>query len=950
MSIYFIRNAKFMKLNQPARPSGFCRLGVSLLLTAAAMSLPGFYNPAQAASPRQHLRLDADWRFQVAPEFVLTNQVAILNWRWKNAAPGGQDTTNAGAVVDTSGSDWSDAKSGDDTFKGQTGFQWFRTPLPEVPGPQRMIHFDSVDDNATVYLNGRKIARHQGWSAPFEVPLDDAWQPGGPNVLAVLVENTAGPGGINPGVVLGRLPFSESQGNPSAVQFDDHAWQKVHLPHDYLVAGTFSSGANANHGSLPATPAWYRKSFSLPASAAGKSVWLDFDGIYRDSVVYLNGKNIGSHQSGYTPFRLDISQAANFGGENLLAVFVDPRQFEGWWYEGGGIYRHVWLNIANPVHVAPWGTFASADLPEPGPDGVPAPAALHLQTRIANAETATAECEILSRVTDDQGHVVAEISGLTTVPAGGETELAQQTVVDHPRLWSLETPLLYHLQTLVKVNGRTVDTVTTPFGIRTERFDKDQGFFLNGKPVKLQGTCNHQDFAGVGVAVSDSLEYWRVRQLKAMGGNAWRMSHNPPNQELLDACDELGMLVMDENRHLGDTYSDHTGSGTEFSDLGDLRDLILRDRNHPSIIMWSMCNEEGLEGTPEGAKIFSAMMKVVHQYDTTRPISCAMNGGWFDPGFATVEDLLGVNYYPEVYDRLHQARPTMPMFGSETASTLTTRGEYTDNKDKVFVTSYNLTEGAWRPVAERAYMAGSFAWTGFDYKGEPTPYGWPCINSHFGIMDMCGFPKDNYYYMQSWWRTNPIVHLMPHWNWAGREGQDIKVVVFSNCERVELFHNGTSLGTQAMPRNGHLEWTVKYAPGNLSATGYNAGVIAASEKIETTGAPASLRLKTDRTTLYADGEDVTPIEVDVLDDQGRIVPTADNLVTFQVTGAGSVAGVGNGNPGDHDPDKAAYRHAFNGKCLVIIGSNEKKGSIHLTATSPGLKSAALSLHAVAGTE
>jgi beta-galactosidase len=362
-----------------------------------------------------------------------------------------------------------------------------------------------------------------------------------------------------------------------------------------------------------------------------------------------------------------------------------------------------------------------------------------------------------------------------------------------------------------------------------------------------------------------------------------------------------------------------------------------------------MCNEEGLEGTPEGARIFSAMMKVVHDYDTNRPISCAMNGGWFDPGFATVEDLLGVNYYPEVYDRLHKARPTMPMFGSETASTLTTRGEYADNKEKVYVSSYNMTDGSWAPVAERPFMAGSFAWTGFDYKGEPTPYGWPCINSHFGIMDMCGFPKDNYYYLQSWWKPNPMVHLMPHWNWAGREGQEIRVVVFSNCQRVELFHNGTSLGSQDMPRNGHLEWRVKYAPGSLSAKGYYAGMVAASDTVETTGAPASLRLKTDRTSLLADGEDVTPVEVDVLDAQGRIVPTADNVVTFAVAGAGYVAGVGNGNPGDHDPDHASYRHAFNGKCLVVVGAADHRGSIHLTATSPGLKPAEVALHAIPGT-
>ncbi len=435
-----------------------------------------------------------------------------------------------------------------------------------------------------------------------------------------------------------------------------------------------------------------------------------------------------------------------------------------------------------------------------------------------------------------------------------------------------------------------------------------------------------------------------------MGANAWRMSHNPPNPELLQACDQLGMLVMDENRHLGDTYSDHTSAGTEASGLGDLADMILRDRNHPSIIMWAMCNEEGLQGSAEGARIFSAMMNVVHKYDTTRPISSAMNGGWFESGFATVEDLMGVNYSTQVYDRFHNEHPRMPMFGSETASTVTTRGEYADDAERTFVTSYNMTDGSWRPIAERAFMAGSFVWTGFDYKGEPSPYGWPCINSHFGIMDICGFPKDNYYYYQSWWKTNPVIHIMPHWNWPGREGQDIKVIVFSNCRRVELLLNGQSLGSKDMPRNGHLVWTVKYAPGSLSAKGYNGDSLAAAETLATTGAPASLRLATDRTNLVADAEDLTPVEVDVLDAQGRIVPTAGNLVTFQVQGAGRVAGVGNGNPGDHDPDKAAFRHAFNGKCMVIVGSNAQPGSILLTATSPGLKDAVMSLRAAQGTE
>ncbi len=924
---------------------------VLLVLAAMAIAPPGVLSQSQTDSPtRQRTLLDADWRFEIAPDVALIDTVEIDNWRWKTDDQRGRDVENAGTAIDTSGPQWHDAKSGDDTFRGRIGFQWFRAILPDVPGPRRMIHFETVDDNGTVYLNGRQVARHVGWSEPFDVSLDDAWKPGGPNSLAVLVQNTDGAGGITAPVTLGRLPPAKPDINPIASDFDDHDWRVVHLPHDYVVEGAFTSNANTSHGSLPTPQAWYRKSFTLPASAAGKTVWIDFDGAFRDSVVYLNGKKLGEHQSGYTSFRFDISQSANVGGENVLAVHINPKQYEGWWYEGGGIYRHVWLNIANQVHVAPWGTFVTADLPEPGPDGIAAPATIHVKTKIANAGAAPVQCEVVSRLVDTNGTVAAEVTSPATVPAGGEQEIEQQGTVEHPQLWSLETPALYHLHTLVKVNGETVDTFDTPFGIRTARFDADKGFILNGKPVKIQGTCNHQDFAGVGVAVSDSLEYWRVRKLKEMGDNAWRMSHNPPNTELLNACDQLGMLVMDENRHLGDTYTDHTSTETEYSSLGDLSDLLLRDRNHPSVIMWSMCNEEGLEGTEEGARIFSAMVKVVHKYDTTRPISSAMNGGWFEPGFATVEDLMGVNYSPNVYTRFHNQHPKMPMFGSETASTLTTRGEYADDKERTFVSSYNMTDGSWRPIAEHAFMAGSFAWTGFDYKGEPSPYGWPCINSHFGIMDMCGFPKDNYYYYQSWWKTNPVIHIMPHWNWPGKEGQDIRVVVFSNCKRVELFHNGESLGSKEMPRNGHLLWTVKYSPGGISAKGYNGDVLAATETVATTGPAATVQLQGDRTNLVSDGEDVRPIEVDILDAQGRIVPTADNLVTFRVEGPGYIAGVGNGNPGDHDPDKASFRHAFNGKCMVIVGATSKPGSIRLTATSPGLNEAAVQLNAGPGTE
>jgi len=881
--------------------------------------------------------MDAGWRFHLASTPVLKNPVPISSWRWKADDQGPTDAaTLAAPTLDTSGAGWQSAHTGDDVFQGRVGYAWFRTSLPSIPGPHRELQFQGVDDNATVYLNGRRLAYHAGWNDPFDVTLDPAWRPAGPNALAVLVQNTAGQGGIIGSVTLGGEPITVG-GDPSQPGFRDGSWRVVHLPHDYVVEQKFTPTANAGHGSLPTPLAWYRKTFTLPASDRGKTLWIDFDGIYRDAIVYLNGKELGEHQSGYTSFRYNITGVAHYGGKNVLAVHVDPRHFEGWWYEGGGIYRHVWLNVTEPLHVAPWGTYVTTSLPEPKPGGAVAPAVVAIQTTLTNDAARSYGGRLNSVVYDDQNRVAGKASTAMTIPRYHSQTVTQKVTVFHPRLWSLQTPRMYHVVQTVERGGRTVDDESTPFGIRTIRFDPNTGFYLNGKSVKIYGTCNHQDFAGVGIAVPDTLEAWRVEKLKEMGANAWRMSHNPPTPSLLDACDRLGMLVMDENRHLGDTYSDHTPSGTPYSNLSDLASMIKRDRNHPSIIIWSMCNEEGLEGSPEGARIFAAMMKVVHKYDRTRPISCAMNGGWFNPGFRTVEDLMGVNYNSQVYDRFHQLYPNMPMFGSETASTLTTRGVYANNRQKAWVTSYNMTDGSWAPIATRPFMAGSFPWTGFDYKGEPTPFGWPDINSNFGIMDMCGFPKDNYYYYQSWWKTKPIVHLMPHWNWPGQNGQPIRVIAFSNCERVELFLNGKSQGAKTMPRNGHLEWTVDYAPGTLMARGYNNGKLAATDIVQTTGAPAALRLKTGRTVLAADGEDLIPVEVDVLDSKGRIVPTADNHVTFSVTGAGHVAGVGNGNPSDHDPDKASYRNAFNGKCMVIVGAGEKPGAILLRASSPGLK-------------
>ncbi|MBV9866385.1 MAG: DUF4982 domain-containing protein [Abitibacteriaceae bacterium] len=903
---------------------------------------------AAPVAARQRILMDANWRFQrgdPAEYNMLGAGNRITQWRWQADTRGEAAASELAAPgLNTQGNEWKDATPGQDVFGGRRGFAWFRATLPAVPAARdqapHILHFEGVDDNATIYFNGKRLLRHNGWGEAFDVPLDTAWQAGVPNEVAVLVENTAGAGGVGPAAVqIGAAPPVTI----ATLNYNDRNWRSVHLPHDFVVEGTFDRRADASHGFLPGDVGWYRKTFTLPSADRGKRLWLDFDGIYRNSKIWLNGRLLGQHPGGYTSFRFDITDTANYGGRNVLTVRADARSFEGWWYEGGGIYRHVWLNVADPLHVTPWGTFVTSDVQGNG-------ANVQVKTEVANQSNASATFRLVSQVQNAEGVTVATVATDHTLAAGQSQEFSQQAPVSNPRLWSIETPYMYRLVTQVQRRQRTVDTVTTPFGIRTIRFDAEQGFFLNGKPVKLKGTCNHQDFAGIGTAMPDHVLYWRIRKLKEMGSNACRMSHNPPSPELIDACDRLGMVVMDENRHLGDTFNGKTPSGTPYEDLSELAAMVKRDRNHPSIIMWSMCNEEPLQGSDEGARIFKAMKTATDKWDGTRPVTAAMNGGW-GSGFSLVEDLQGGNYNPNGYDGYHKAHPNHPLYGSETASTVSTRGIYANDKVRGYVSAYDVNfpgwaqtaEDAWRPIAQRPYVAGGFVWTGFDYRGEPTPYSWPCINSHFGIMDMCGFPKDNYYYYQAWWGDKPLVHILPHWNWTGKEGQDIDVWCHSNCDRVELLLNGKSLGSRDMPRYGHVEWKVPYALGRLEARGYNGTTLATSDVVETTGAPAQLLLTPDRTTMQADGEDMILVKVVVADAQGRVVPIADNQVTFQVTGAAHVGGVANGDPSSHEPDKASQRHAFNGLCMVVLQAKERGGNVQLAATSPGLRGVSVRL-------
>ncbi|RYY14477.1 MAG: glycoside hydrolase family 2 protein, partial [Cytophagaceae bacterium] len=638
-------------------------------------------------------------------------------------------------------------------------------------------------------------------------------------------------------------------------------------------------------------------SFAVPASDLGRRISLEFDGVFRNSIVWVNGHYLGTEPSGYNGFQYDISDYLHYDGQpNVIAVRVDATMEEGWFYEGAGIYRHVWLTKTAPVHVAPNGTFVTTQL-------AGSAATLTAQTTLLNGSATAQTVDVVQDVVDAAGQTVATgpVSHVRLAGAG-QHEVNVRIPVAGAHLWSLETPYLYTLVTRVRQGGQVVDEYKTRFGMRTIRFDANEGFFLNGKHVKITGTNNHQDHAGVGTAIPDALQEWRLRQLKAFGCNAYRTSHNPPTPELLDLCDRLGMLVIDENRLMGITQNN----------LGELKRLMVRDRNHPSVISWSIGNEEwAIEGNAFGARIGATMQAFAKTVDSTRAITVAMSGGW-GQGTSTVIDVMGYNYIGQGdTDAQHAKFPNQPSWGTEEGSTHATRGIYVRDSARHYAAAYDQKpspkfysiEGGWQYYAARPYLAGMFIWTGFDYRGEPTPFGWPSITSYFGMLDLCGFPKDNVWYLKSWWTNQPVLHLLPHWNWPGREGQPIDVWAYSNCDEVELFLNKKSLGRKPMPRNAHLQWAVPYAPGTLEAVGYRQGRRIAADVVRTTGPAAAIALLPDKPAVQATREDVAVVTVQLTDQHRLPVPTANQEITFSLSGPGRIIGVGNGDPASLEPDR-----------------------------------------------
>jgi beta-galactosidase len=720
------------------------------------------------------------------------------------------------------------------------------------------------------------------------------------------------------------------------VGYDDSKWRSLNLPHDWAVELPFVwDDTLAPHGYKPlgrrypeSSVGWYRREFDIPASDAGRRVAVEFDGAFRDVFIFVNGCFVGRNDNGYAPFRFDITDFLAVGQKNCIVARVDASFGDGWFYEGAGIYRHVWLTKSDSLHLGRWESYVRTEM-------MGDHATLSFGTNVVNEGAKSESFKVSWEIFDPQGNRVAQSEfGETTLEPDLTRRLEESgKLIPRPAIWSLETPNLYTAVVTVKSGDKVRDAERITFGVRTVKFDADHGFFLNGQQLKIQGTCNHQDHAGVGAAVPDRLQAFRIGVLQGMGCNAVRTSHNMPTPELVEACDRMGMMMMCETRQMSSSPEG----------MAQLETMIKRYRNSPSIIIWSIGNEEWHlqnDQAEEGAKIAATMVRRCHELDPTRVVGAAVNGD-NEKGDSDPLDIVGFNYVMKFPDVFHKEHPTRPIYGSETASTISQRGCYQTDKLRNTLSAYDVNHTEWSQLAEewwtfyatREWEAGGFAWTGFDYRGEPTPYGWPSINSNFGIVDMCGFPKDNFFYYKSWWTKEPVLHLFPHWTWDGREGEEIPVWVHSNLDEVELFLNGKSLGRQKVARLSHVEWKVRYEAGAIEAHGWKDGKLVLTEKRETTGPIVSLRLTANRATIGADGADVVVLTVDALDAAGRALPTAQNMINFKVTGEGALIGVGNGDSNCHESDKESRRSLFNGLAQVIVQSTKTAGTITIEAST-----------------
>lgn len=733
-------------------------------------------------------------------------------------------------------------------------------------------------------------------------------------------------------------------GGAASPNYDDSSWRVLDLPHDWAIEGRVTPDANLSQGYYTRGFGWYRRKFRLSPEDKGKHLEIQFDGISTHATIWVNGTLLHRNWCGYTSMSIDITPYATYGDQvNTIAVRVDAEAQEGWWYEGAGIYRHTWLVKRSPLHIKTDGVFAHPVRREDGMWEIPAEVSLY------NSGKLNAEAEVEISVNAPDGKMVARQNRKINVASLREKTAKLTLQVENPSLWSPDSPTLYQVKTRICQNGKVTDEIVTRCGFRTIRFDKDTGFWLNGENIKIKGVCNHQDHAGVGVAVPDALWEFRLRKLKEMGVNAYRSAHNPAAKEFMAACDSMGIMVLDENR-LFNTSPEY---------VRQLEWLIRRDRNCPSVILWSVFNEEPMQGTDNGYEMVRRMADIVKRLDTTRPVTAAMNGGFFSEyNVSQAVDVAGFNYQIKHYDRFHDQTPDLPLTSSEDGSAFMVRGEYVTDRLRNLMDSYDTQcanwgathRAAWKAVNERPWMAGCFYWTGFDYHGEPTPFQWPSVSSFFGIMDLCGFPKMAYYLHQAQWvKDKPVLELIPHWNWpADSIGKPIKVMVLSNADKVKLSLNGKLISEQKVDPYEMNIWFVPYKPGRLEAVGYKNGKVVSRKRVETTGEAVRIRLTPYRDQMFADARDAIPVTVEVLDKKGRAVPTANHMIEFALSGPAKIIGLGNGNPNCHEPEKGNLRSLFNGLAQVIIQSTEENTEepVCLKAMSEGLEIGTLTLSTV----
>ena len=754
--------------------------------------------------------------------------------------------------------------------------------------------------------------------------------------------------------------------------YNDANWRKLNLPHDWSIEGAFSEEHPTNQagGALPAGIGWYRKTFVVPESMTDKMVRIEFDGIYRNSEVWINSHYLGKRPFGYISFQYDITPYLNkVGTPNTIAVKVDnDLQPNSRWYTGSGIYRDVRLVALNPVHIAHWGTFVST------PMVTEKSANVNLKITVENASVDAKEVHLLSTIYDNEMALVSKRENIQTVHAGTNNEVDQSFIIGWPNLWSPESPSMYTIHTQVVVDGKLLDDVTTPLGIRTFRFDAEKGFFLNGKSTKIKGVCLHHDLGALGAAYNRRANQRQLEIMKKMGCNAIRTAHNPFDPQFYDLCDKMGFLVMDEAFDVWKKKKAKKDYHLEFEawHKRDLQDMVLRDRNHPSIIMYSCGNEIREQFDSTGIEITRELVKIIKELDTTRPVTNALTENQPEKNYiyqSDALDVLGFNYKHEVFDSLYTLMPDVPIIASESVSAIATRGQYDMPSDslRIWPPAHNVDfkgnadytvsaydnayaywgtthETNWRMIKKHAYVAGMFLWTGFDYIGEPVPYPYPARSSYLGVVDLAGFPKDAYYMYQSEWSDEAMLHVFPHWNW--KPGQMVDIWAYYNkADEVELFVNGKSKGVQKKGRDDfHVMWRVPFEKGTIKVVSRKDGATVLEKDIKTAGKPAKIELTADRVTMAADGKDLSFVTVRITDEKGNLVPEANNLVQFTVSGSGFVAGVDNGYQASLEPFKAKQRKAFKGMCLAIIQNNGESGEIVVNALSKELEPAVLHLH------